>query len=56
MRPRGPATKYLHMTRDKAEQIRRDYFARRKNQRELAEEHGIKQNSVSRIISGLVWS
>lgn len=44
------------MTREKAEEIRRRYFAREANQRQLAREYGIKQNSVSRIVSGLVWN
>lgn len=56
MRPRGPATRYRNMTREKADEIRRAYFAREKNQRELAEEHGIRQNTVSRIVSGMVWA
>jgi DNA-binding transcriptional regulator LsrR (DeoR family) len=50
-----PKSRYRHMNRAKAEEIRRRYFAREKKQRELAEEYGIKQHSVSRIVSGLVW-
>lgn len=54
----GPQTKryYRNMTYEKAEEIRRRYFAREANQRELGEEFGIRQNSVSRIVSGIVWN
>lgn len=44
------------MTREKASEIRRAYFAREANQRQLGERFGIAQHSVSRIISGQVWS
>jgi DNA-binding transcriptional regulator LsrR (DeoR family) len=44
------------MTREKAEAIRRAYFAREAKQAELAARYGIAQHSVSRIVSGLVWS
>jgi len=44
------------MTPEKAAEIRRAYFNREANQRELAEQYGIRQNSVSRIVSGLSWS
>jgi len=47
---------YRTMTREKAEEIRRVYFAREANQRELAERYGIRQHSVSRIVSGQVWA
>jgi DNA-binding transcriptional regulator LsrR (DeoR family) len=40
----------------KASEIRRAYFAREAKQSELAGRFGIKQNTVSRIISGLVWN
>ena len=56
MRPRGPAVKYRNMTRAKAEYVRYLYFKRRLKQREIAEIHGIKQNTVSRIVSGMVWA
>jgi len=44
------------MTREKAHEIRRRYFAREAKQSELAGEYGIRQNTVSRIVSGLVWA
>lgn len=50
-----PKTYYRNMTPEKAAEIRRRYFAREAKQHELAEEYGIKQNTVSRIISGQVW-
>lgn len=46
---------YRNMNKQKAEEIRQLYFSRQKKQRELAEMFGIKQNTVSRIISGMVW-
>jgi DNA-binding transcriptional regulator LsrR (DeoR family) len=51
-----PKEFYRNMTREKAEQIRKLYFSRQKKQKELAEDFGIKQNTVSRIISGMVWA
>ena len=50
-----PKSHYQHMTYAKAEEIRRRYFAREAKQQELADEYGIKQHSVSRIISNQVW-
>lgn len=47
---------YRHMSHDVAVQIRDLYFSRQFNQRELAAMFGIRQNSVSRIISGQVWA
>lgn len=44
------------MTPEKAEEIRRRYFRREATQRELAEEYGLAQSSVSRIVSYLVWT
>jgi DNA-binding transcriptional regulator LsrR (DeoR family) len=44
------------MTREKAEAIRRAYFSREAKQAELATRYGITQHSVSRIVSGLVWT
>jgi len=44
------------MTPDKAAQIRHAYFIQKKKQIEIAAQYGIKQNSVSRIISGMVWA
>ena len=51
-----PKTHYRHMTREKAHEIRRAYFAREAKQKELAERHGIKQHTVSRIVSMQVWA
>ena len=50
-----PKQHYRHMNLAKANEIRRRYFAGEKKQQELAAEYGIKQHSVSRIVSGLVW-
>lgn len=50
-----PKSHYRNMDRDKAEKIRRLYFSGSMNQREIAYLFGIKQGSVSRIVSGLVW-
>ena len=43
------------MTLEKAEEIRRRYFRREATQSKLAAEYGIKQNTVSRIVSGVTW-
>lgn len=51
-----PKRYYRHMTREKAHEIRRRYFAREKKQRELGEEYGITQQTVSRIVSGIIWA
>lgn len=50
-----PKRRYRHMTPEKAQEIRRRYFRREATQRELAEEYGLAQSSVSRIVSGYVW-
>jgi DNA-binding transcriptional regulator LsrR (DeoR family) len=50
-----PKTHYRHMTREKAQEIRRRYFAREAKQAELAKEYGVKQGTISRIISEQVW-
>jgi DNA-binding transcriptional regulator LsrR (DeoR family) len=49
-------SRYRHMTREKAHEIRRRYFAREATQAQLAAEFGIRQGSVSRIVSGQSWS
>lgn len=51
-----PKSSYRNMNRAKADEIRRAYFAREANQRQLGERYGIAQNSVSRIVSGQVWA
>lgn len=50
-----PKNHYRHMNRDKAERIRRLYYSRQYKQRELANLFGIRQNTVSRIVSDMVW-
>ncbi len=47
---------YRHMSRQIAEQIRDLYFSRWFKQAEIAELYGIRQHSVSRIVSGKVWA
>lgn len=51
-----PKARYRHMDAVKATEIRRRYFAREAKQAELAAEFGVKQHTVSQIISGLRWS
>src|SRR5690606_1807412 len=51
-----PKRRYRHTTPEKAQEIRRRYFRREATQRELAEEYRLAQSSVSRIVSGYVWS
>lgn len=53
---KAPKRHYRHMTREKAERIRELYFSRQMNQVQLAEKFGIRQPSVSRIVSGQVWA
>ena len=50
-----PESHYRHMTREKAQEIRRKYFAREAKQIELAKEYGVRQNTISRIVSEQVW-
>jgi DNA-binding transcriptional regulator LsrR (DeoR family) len=52
----APRSHYRHMTPAKAAEIRRRYFAREATQAELAREYGIRQHSVSRIVSGMSWA
>lgn len=51
-----PKSHYRHMTREAAEEIRRRYFAREAKQANLAREYGVKQHTISRIVSGQVWA
>ena len=51
-----PKSFYKNMTKEKAEEIRKLYFSRQKKQWELAEMFGIRQGSVSRILSDQVWT
>ena len=53
---RKPKRFYRHMTPHIAQQIRVAYRSRLGTQREIGERFGIRQNTVSRIISGLVWT
>lgn len=52
---RRPKRFYRHMNPVIAQMIRQLYFTRRMNQPQLAAFFRIKQNSVSRIVSGQVW-
>jgi len=51
----APKRHYRHMDYAKAERIRELYFTRQMKQAELAQAFGLKQASVSRIVSGQVW-
>jgi DNA-directed RNA polymerase specialized sigma subunit len=53
---RKPMSKYRHMTREKAEEIRKAYFARELTQKQLAAKYAISQAAVCRIISGWTWN
>lgn len=53
---RKPKSHYRGMTREKAQEIRRRYFAREANQAQLAREYQRAQNTISRIVSGQVWA
>lgn len=56
MRQTAGKTYYRHMTRDKAEEIRKLYFSRVLTQKQLAEKYQISQAAVCRIISGWTWT
>jgi len=49
-------THYRNMNPARASEIRRAYFNREGTQLEIARRFGIRQSSVSRIISGVVWA
>jgi DNA-binding transcriptional regulator LsrR (DeoR family) len=51
-----PKSFYRHMNRQKADEIRAMYFSRKHKQHEIAAIYGISQNTVSRIVSDLVWT
>lgn len=51
-----PKRWYRNMTPEKAKEIRRAYFAREAKQAELAQRYGVKQNTISRIVSMQVWA
>jgi DNA-binding transcriptional regulator LsrR (DeoR family) len=51
-----PKSRYRHMTPAAAREIRRAYFAREAKQAQIARRFGVKQNTVSRIVSGITWS
>ncbi len=53
---RTPKTYYRGMTWEKAEEIRRAYFAREAKQAELAKRFGVAIATISRIVSGHVWT
>jgi DNA-binding transcriptional regulator LsrR (DeoR family) len=51
-----PKSRYRNMTPEKAREIRRAYFSREARQAELAARYGVRQNTISRIVSGLSWA
>lgn len=51
-----PKMFYRNMTRQKADRIRVLYFERKWRQQQIATLFDIKQNTVSRIVSGQVWT
>jgi len=51
-----PKSHYRHMTPAKAQEIRRAYFSREAKQAEIAQRFGVRQNTISRIVSGQVWA
>jgi DNA-binding transcriptional regulator LsrR (DeoR family) len=51
-----PKSHYRGMTPEKAAEIRRRYFAREATQAELGRQYGRAQNTISRLISGLIWA
>ena len=51
-----PKSHYRGMTYELAEEIRRAYFSREANQAALARRYGCRQNTISRIVSGITWA
>ena len=51
-----PKRFYRHMDPMKAEEIRRRYFKREATQKQLASEYGLRQGTVSKIVSGFTWN
>ena len=51
-----PKRHYRHMNKGIADEIRRRYFAREAKQAQLAREYQVRQNTISRIVSGQVWA
>lgn len=47
--------KYLHMTRERAEAVRRLYAEGLLTQKQIADIYGIAQSSVCRIVLGDRW-
>lgn len=52
---RKPKRHYRNMTPQIAAEIRRAYWSRELNQRQLAEKYGSSQAAVSRIINEECW-
>lgn len=53
-----PKTRYRNMNREKAERMRSLYYAKPRlhTQAEIAALFGVRQNTVSRVVSMLVWA
>lgn len=51
-----PKSHYRHMNYELAQRIRELYFKEHLKQTQIAAMHGIRQNTVSRIVSDQVWS
>lgn len=51
-----PKSYYRSMTVEKAQEIKRAYFAGEAKQKELAMRYGTSQQSVSRILNEVCWS
>jgi DNA-binding transcriptional regulator LsrR (DeoR family) len=50
-----PKRHYRDMNRQKADQIRIEYFSTRCKQKDLAIKYNVSQVTICRIISGQVW-
>lgn len=51
-----PKSHYRGMTAEQVREIRRAYFSREATQAELGRRFGRRQNTISRIVSGITWS
>lgn len=55
-RPDVTKRSYRNMNLTVAREMRRLYFGERIKQVRIAEQFGVKPNTVSRVVSGIVWA
>lgn len=55
-RRQAPKRSHLTMSWERAEQLRHDYYTKRVKQQALAQQYGIGQATVHRILTGKSWT